>query len=294
MDLLIGGEGFRNGSLVELYGQPSTGKSTWLLQFVAHRQRLGDTAIWVDAEAGFSPVYARHLGIDTDRLIVLRPADIAELVGMLHSLTRQIAIGLVVIDSVSALSPSMSMSGWDDRAECGLGESEPRMLVNYLHGIGRQYGVLCIGVNQMRQRPGEDSGGEEQWTWMPASTFFHAATELHLQFSVNERPALRLAPTDREICCEISRQGSSGRPLTCYLLLHAADGFSRSEALVALALRLNIIVERREGFYYEGNSLGTTQTEVIRLLEPGDELCERIENQCYVQARRELPDLFQT
>lgn len=291
IDLLMGGEGFRHGQLVEIYGLPSTGKSTWLLQAIAHLQRTEGTAVLVDAEGSFSPAYARLLGVDTNQLVVLRPTDTTQLIRMLHTLAGQVAIDMISIDSVPALGTTAAGEDCDKGGTAG--EPEHKLLVHYLKGMAEQQGILAIGINQMRrQRSGNN--GDEAWTWRPAATALHERADLHIQFSACDRPATLPHPTDRYIHCEVLSATCDCRPLSCYLLLHAASGFSRTAALIELALRMGIVVEQAGGFYYEGESLGATLDEAIGMLSNSRGLCERLENQTYTQARRDLPFLFAT
>src|SRR3954454_24880772 len=67
LDAALGVGGFPRGRIVELFGPPSSGKTTLILQTVAQLQKQGSTAGWIDAEHSFDPAYAASLGVATER-----------------------------------------------------------------------------------------------------------------------------------------------------------------------------------------------------------------------------------
>lgn len=73
LDTALGIGGLPRGRIVEIYGPESSGKTTLALHVVANAQKNGGVAAFIDAEHALDPVYARHLGVDTDSLIVSQP-----------------------------------------------------------------------------------------------------------------------------------------------------------------------------------------------------------------------------
>src|ERR1019366_3806681 len=77
LDAALGTGGLPRGCLVEIFG-PSCGKTTLALQVVAHLQRTGSTAAWIDADHAFDPQYAVNLGVEIERLPVVEPESAEE------------------------------------------------------------------------------------------------------------------------------------------------------------------------------------------------------------------------
>ena len=73
LDMALGIGGLPRGRIVEIFGPESSGKTTLALHVVANAQKAGGVAAFIDAEHALDPVYARHLGVDTDSLIVSQP-----------------------------------------------------------------------------------------------------------------------------------------------------------------------------------------------------------------------------
>ena len=70
LDIALGIGGIPRGRIVEVYGPESSGKTTLALHMIAEAQKLGGEAAFIDAEHALDPVYAKHLGVDIDNLIV--------------------------------------------------------------------------------------------------------------------------------------------------------------------------------------------------------------------------------
>jgi recombination protein RecA len=153
LDHALGG-GFPRGRIVELFGPSGCGKTTLALQTIAHIQRDGLSAAWIDADHTFDAAYASSLGIDIERLPLAQPGTAEEALEMARTLAASGAVELIVIDSAAALAPRLEV-------ETGIGESAPglqsRVLGSELRKLSAviRRGEACIVfLNQMRNRPG--------------------------------------------------------------------------------------------------------------------------------------------
>lgn len=70
VDLAVGVGGYPRGRVIEIYGPESSGKTTLALHAIASAQKSGGIAAFIDAEHALDPVYARHLGVDTNELLI--------------------------------------------------------------------------------------------------------------------------------------------------------------------------------------------------------------------------------
>ena len=70
LDIALGIGGVPRGRIVEIYGPESSGKTTLALHIIAEAQKMNGEAAFIDAEHALDPVYAKHLGVDIDNLIV--------------------------------------------------------------------------------------------------------------------------------------------------------------------------------------------------------------------------------
>src|SRR3989344_6333770 len=105
LDLALGVGGLPKGRVGEIYGPESSGKTTLALSVVAQVQKLGGAAAFIDAEHALDPQYAKKLGVNIDDLLVSQPDSGEQALEIADMLVRSGAVGIVVIDSVAALTP---------------------------------------------------------------------------------------------------------------------------------------------------------------------------------------------
>ena len=122
LDIALGIGGIPRGRIVEVYGPESSGKTTLALHMIAEAQKMGGEAAFIDAEHALDPVYAKHLGVDIDNLIVSQPDTGEQALEITEALVRSGAIDVVVVDSVAALVPKAEIDGDMGDSHIGLQE----------------------------------------------------------------------------------------------------------------------------------------------------------------------------
>lgn len=98
--------GFPYGRQVLVWGNKSSGKSSFCLQLIAKAQEEGRICAWIDAEMTFSPEWAAQLGVNVDDLIVSTARTVNDMVDVGTDL-MQAGADLIVVDSISALLPAI-------------------------------------------------------------------------------------------------------------------------------------------------------------------------------------------
>jgi recombination protein RecA len=160
LDQALGIGGLPRGRIVELFGPANCGKSALALQTAAHLQRIGSSAVWIDAEHTFDAGFAASLGIDLAALPVVVPQSAEEALEIAGQFAASRAVDLVVVDSAAALVPALELETGLDVARL-----QTRVLATALRRIARtalRSGACMLFVNQARNRmdgSGETSAG---------------------------------------------------------------------------------------------------------------------------------------
>lgn len=111
LDEIMGG-GTPRGRIIEILGEESSGKSTLALEICASVQRAGFRAAYIDVEHALDPVYARdNIGLDLDSMPISQPNSAEEALEICKLLVNSGAIGVVVVDSISALVTEHELEG---------------------------------------------------------------------------------------------------------------------------------------------------------------------------------------
>jgi hypothetical protein len=96
IDSLIAG-GLPRGRLVELTGKRSSGRFSALLAALAATTRSGEAAVLVDLDDNLDPRSAKSAGVDLERLLWIRPANLKEAM-ISTELVLQAGFPLVALD----------------------------------------------------------------------------------------------------------------------------------------------------------------------------------------------------
>ena len=172
LDTALGIGGLPRGRIVEIYGPESSGKTTLALHVVANAQKNGGVAAFIDAEHALDPVYARHLGVDTDSLIVSQPDNGEQALEIADMLIRSGALDVIVIDSVAALVPKAEIEGDMGDSHVGLQARLMSQALRKMTGALAQANTTAIFINQLREKIGVFFGSPETTTGGKALKFY--------------------------------------------------------------------------------------------------------------------------
>ena len=150
LDIALGIGGIPKGRIIEVYGPESSGKTTLALHMIAEAQKKGGEAAFIDAEHALDPVYAKHLGVDIDNLIVSQPDTGEQALEIAEALVRSGAIDIIVVDSVAALVPKAEIDGDMGDAHVGLQARLMSQALRKLAGVINKSNSCIVFINQLR------------------------------------------------------------------------------------------------------------------------------------------------
>ena len=143
------------GKLIEFYGEEHGGKTTTALDIVANYQHLPEAkeVLYVDAENTLDIEWARKLGVDVDKLIIMQPKSQSaeEIFQIICDAIETDEVGLWVLDSIGVL---LSQQEWDKTLEDKTygGISKPlTQFSKRVEGLMARHRCTGIGINQMRE-----------------------------------------------------------------------------------------------------------------------------------------------
>ena len=182
LNLLIGGStlpdgkfvcpGWPRGTIIEIYGRESSGKSTVAMTAMGQVCASGGVGLYVDLECAVRDNYAAKLGCDfrspetggSGNAIRIQPRNFEETESLVTNAVLQ-GIDLIVIDSVAALVPRREQKRdvSDDEQKQGVAEV-PRLMAAWLPKLQRQIATTktcVIFLNQTRDKIGARGFSEE-------------------------------------------------------------------------------------------------------------------------------------
>jgi recombination protein RecA len=151
--------GWPKGKTVELYGDPSTGKSLLATQALAQCQAEGGLAVLDDIEHAYSPEFGSKLGVDSDKLLIGSSKTVEECFSNLEKVMKQaFAAGYkdccMVVDSLGQISSEHEMEvGFEKRDMTKAYLIRQGMRV--LSPLVAEYGYLLIVLNHVTANIGD-------------------------------------------------------------------------------------------------------------------------------------------
>lgn len=159
LDAAIGIGGLPKGRIVEIFGPESSGKTTLAIHLMAEAQKLGDNVGFIDAEYAFDLKYAMNLGVNIDTLFINQPSNGEQALEILNTMVESGQFGLIVVDSVAALTPQAEINGEMGDKHMGLLARLMGQAMRKLTSTVSTSNTLVIFINQIRDIIGGMSFG---------------------------------------------------------------------------------------------------------------------------------------
>ena len=104
LDEALGMGGIPRNHVTELLGIPTSGAITLALKVIASAQAFGEVAAYLDLGESLDADYAVRCGVDLTKLVLIRPQPREKSLDMLSDLVEKKGAGVIVFDSLVALS----------------------------------------------------------------------------------------------------------------------------------------------------------------------------------------------
>lgn len=179
--------GVPEGRIIEIFGQPSTGKSHIAFQLARSVQQMGGLVVYIDTENATPVEKLANMGIDvgsrfvycdthaTEEVFAIIESTILKAKGIVH---KNLPI-IVIWDSVAATSPKAELEGNYDDNTIGLQARVISKGMRKITGVIGQNNVTMICLNQVRNKIGVMFGNPETTPGGMAIPF-HASVRMGL------------------------------------------------------------------------------------------------------------------
>lgn len=98
LDRALGIGGFPCGRITEISGMPTSGMNTLALKAVSSAQFQGNTAVYIDLDRTFDPVYALRCGVKVGETLLVRPNGAGQGIQIAQDLISSGGAGILVFD----------------------------------------------------------------------------------------------------------------------------------------------------------------------------------------------------
>ena len=274
LDVALGIGGIPKGRIIEIFGPESSGKTTLALHMIAECQKRGGEAAFIDAEHALDPVYAKHLGVDIDNLIVSQPDTGEQALEIAEALVRSGAIDIIVVDSVAALVPKAEIDGDMGDAHVGLQARLMSQALRKLAGVLNKSNTAIVFINQLREKVGIMFGNPETTPGGRALKFY-ASVRLDIRKIENLKQDGEVFGNRVRVKVVKNKVAPPFREAEFDIIY--GKGISKSGNILDLGVNLDIVEKSGSWFAYDGTRIGQGRENAKRYLEENPEIMADIE-----------------
>lgn len=274
LDVALGIGGIPRGRIVEVFGPESSGKTTLTLHMIAEAQKMGGEAAFIDAEHALDPVYAKHLGVDIDNLIVSQPDTGEQALEIAEALVRSGALDIIVVDSVAALVPKAEIDGDMGDSHVGLQARLMSQALRKLAGVISKSKTVIIFINQLREKVGIMFGNPETTPGGRALKFY-SSVRLDIRKVENIKTDGEVVGNRVKVKVIKNKVAPPFREAEFDIVY--GKGISKEGNILDIAVNLNIIEKSGSWFSYNGERIGQGRENVKDYLKNNPQLMEEVE-----------------
>jgi recombination protein RecA len=274
LDIALGIGGVPRGRIIEIYGPESSGKTTLALHVIAEAQKAGGEAAFIDAEHALDPVYAKHLGVDIDNLIVSQPDTGEQALEITESLIRSGALDVIVVDSVAALVPKAEIDGDMGDSHMGLQARLMSQALRKLAGAINKSKTVLIFINQLREKIGVMFGNPETTTGGRALKFY-ASVRMDIRKVENIKQDGEVVGSRARVKIVKNKVAPPFREAEFDIIY--GKGISKEGNILDIGVNLDIIEKSGSWFSYNGNRIGQGRENVKQYLLDNPEIMKEVE-----------------
>lgn len=274
LDIALGIGGIPRGRIIEVFGPESSGKTTLALHLIAEAQKMGGEAAFIDAEHALDPVYAKHLGVNIDELIVSQPDTGEQALEIAEALVRSGALDIIVVDSVAALVPKAEIDGDMGDAHVGLQARLMSQALRKLAGVINKSKCVIVFINQLREKVGIMFGNPETTPGGRALKFY-ASVRLDIRKTENLKQDGEVFGNRVRVKVVKNKVAPPFREAEFDIIY--GKGISKSGNILDLGVNLEIVEKSGSWFAYDGTRIGQGRENAKKYFEENPEIMAEVE-----------------
>lgn len=256
LDAITGIGGIARGYISEIFGNPSSGKTSLALSLIAQAQKQDINCCFIDVELALTKELAQQIGVDIAKLVVVRPAIGEEVFEIAESMSEK-GFGLIVIDSIASISPISEIESDYEDVSIGLQARLMSKAMRKLIGCIYRNKTALVFINQIRAKMAK-MPGQKQWTTSGGIAVpFYAALRLEVARIGWIKEGINITGMDMKIKVEKNKLGIPQRETVVKFLF--GKGFQIEEDILTSMLKSGEVELIGRTFYVEGRKIGNKE-----------------------------------
>ena len=275
LDMALGVGGIPRGRIIEIYGPESSGKTTVALHCIAEAQKLGGEVAFIDVEHALDPVYAQHLGVNLENMLVSQPDSGEQALEIAEALARSGAIDCIVIDSVAAMVTKAEIDGEMGDSHVGQLARLMSQAMRKLTSVISKSNCAAIFINQVREKIGVMYGNPETTPGGRALKFY---ASVRIEVRRGEKIQSGSEIIGNRTKCKVVKNKVAPPFKECEFDIMYGTGISRVGEVLDLATELGVVRKGGAWYSYNEQKLGQGRDNAKDFLSANPEIMKEIED----------------
>jgi len=279
IDRAIGRGGIPLSRVTIIHGKEGCGKTTLALHLVAEIQRINGLAIYIDSEHKLDPDYAKKIGIETDKLLVIQPDYLEKTFEYIERIIKvtsdqrkkgETVPILVILDSMNAtISKAVFDGTWEDQHYAPEASVWSRSLPKLVPMLDKE-DVALVLISQVREKIGVVYGKKEK-TFGGLSPGFYASLllEVKRKGTIGDKGKIIIG-NESEVFVGKNQIAPPYKTAKFRILYNV--GIDYEHSLFKAALDEGLIKQSGSWFSYKGEKLGQGEETSIKNIRKNKEL----------------------
>lgn len=258
LDRALGCGGYIKGRITEMWGQPSSGKTTLALIAAGNAQRDDPSRLagFIDVEQTFDGDWAKALGVNLDALHVVRPSLAEDVADIMKMMLDSKLYSIIILDSIGAMLPKEELEKDAGQVSVGTIAKVITRMVKICALLSQQSNTAVVIINQVRANLGYGA----DTTTGGGFALKHVSTQkLNVKRASN---VYKVGSGENEVQVgyeiavrvEKNKVAAPGRVAVFAFFNQATDkygpmGIDRAQEAVKVGTQLGVIGKRAGGYY---------------------------------------------
>jgi recombination protein RecA len=274
LDLALGGNGIPRGRILEIYGEPSTGKSSLALNIIKQAQNIGGQAAYVDVENAMDSEYAKKIGVDVDNLLLSQPDTGEQALEIVEKVVRSGIVDFVVVDSVAALVPKAEIEGSMGDSHMALQARLMSQAMRKLTSIINKTKCSVLFINQTRTKVGIVYGNPTTTSGGNALKFY-ASVRMEIKKSDVIKKGEEMI--GNKVLVKVVKNKIAPPFREARFDIIFGKGMPKESPIVDSAVEYGVVEKSGSWYNYKGTKIGQGKDQVVEYLKNNAKICDEIE-----------------
>lgn len=273
LDIALGVGGIKKGSIVEIYGPESGGKTTLALQMCKQYQKLDKPVLYIDTERTLTKETIEGMGIKEKNFYLMHVDSMEQALGACKTVARSCTFSAIVIDSLAGLAPRAQIDGDIGDSHVGLSARIMSDAMSVLTPILDSTGCTLIVINQIRENVGVMFGNPEKVTGGRALKYY-ASVRLDVRRIESLKQGGEVIGSRTRVKVVKNKIAPPFKEVEFDIMF--GHGISVEGDILDQAVEKEVITKCSSWYLYDGNRIGMGRENAKQYLKDNPVECKKI------------------